>query len=70
MAQTASNMLNSTFMRETGTAKITLSQLRFIEMAETHRSERVEEIVQCPGNDDNVIDIQPERENHSSQAHS
>lgn len=41
-----------------------------LDMFVTHRGERVEEIVESPGDDDNVVDIQPERENHSCQPHS
>lgn len=40
------------------------------DMSVTHHSERVEEIVESPGNDDDVVDVQPEGENHSCQSNS
>lgn len=46
------------------------SQCHAVDMSVTHRSERVEEIVESPGDDDNVVDVQPEGENHSGQPHS
>lgn len=39
-------------------------------MSVTHRGEGVEEIVESPGDDDNVVDVQPEGKNHSCQPHS
>lgn len=30
----------------------------------THRSERVEQVVESPGNDDDVVDVEPEGQHH------
>jgi len=46
------------------------SQCHAVDMSVTHHGERVEEVVESPGNDDNVVDVQPEGENHSCQSHS
>lgn len=45
------------------------SQCYAADMSVTHRSERVEKIVESPGNDDNVVDVQPEGQNHGCQSH-
>jgi len=38
-------------------------------LIDTHCFERAEEVVESPGNDDDVIDVEPEGQNHSSQTH-
>lgn len=41
----------------------------FFEKKDTHCFERVEEVIESPGDDDDVIDVKPKGQNHSSQTH-
>lgn len=36
----------------------------------TYRTEGVEQVVECPGDDDDVVDVEPEGQDHRSDADS